>query len=287
MVARPADVWTVHVMTTRERIGTDLFMAAEDDKATATRLTALGGTQSPESDRAASVLSEPAFELTLGGVVWQAAEMKDLGTLAEEGANVTAGVERTRKNIRVATGVGLRWSRLLAKRTEAASQSESFLECTARRRGREGLKVEGQATSDLAGRAYFLDLETCADRRQAGGAESQGFRMVRLESLILSTKTEKDRVLHVGRQNDTLVTSLTRHLDTEIPRSQGNESELGSGTRSSVLVHEVLAGIRIEGGDGIAVAAGLLNMLPGESGKGRAQWGDWSVCRADQHRLVM
>jgi hypothetical protein len=48
---------------------TDLFMAAEDDEAATTRLAALRGAQSPEGDRAASVLSEPAFELALGGVV--------------------------------------------------------------------------------------------------------------------------------------------------------------------------------------------------------------------------
>jgi hypothetical protein len=48
---------------------TDLFMAAEDDEAATTRLAALRGAQSPEGDRAASVLSEPAFELALSGVV--------------------------------------------------------------------------------------------------------------------------------------------------------------------------------------------------------------------------
>jgi hypothetical protein len=111
--------------------------------------------------------------------------------------------------------------------------------------------------------------------------------VVRLESLVLSTETEQDRVLHVGGQNDALITGLTRHLDTEIPRSQRDECELGSSTRASVLVHQVLAGIRIKRSDSIAIAASLLDMLPGEGGKGRAQWGDGSVCRANQHRLVV
>lgn len=284
---RRAVVWTVHGMDYRVKDGTDLFMAAEDDKAAATRLATLRGAQSPEGDRAASVLSEPAFELALGGVVRQAAQMKDLGTLSKEGANVAASIKGTRENVRVAAGVCLRWARLLAERTKATSQSESLLERTAWRRRRESLEVEGQATSDLAGRADLLNLETSAYRRQARGAEGQGFRVVRLEGLVFSTKTEKNRVLHVSRQNDALVASLTWHLDTEIPGSQGNESKLGSSTRSSVLVHEVLASIRIESGDGITVAASLLDMLPGEGGKGRAQWGDGSVCRADQHRLVV
>ena len=48
---------------------TDLFMAAENNKAATTRLAALRGAQSPEGDRAAAVLSKPAFELALGSVV--------------------------------------------------------------------------------------------------------------------------------------------------------------------------------------------------------------------------
>jgi len=111
--------------------------------------------------------------------------------------------------------------------------------------------------------------------------------VVRLEGLVFSTKAEQNGMLHVRRQNNTLVTGLTRHLDTKVPRSQGNESKLGSSARTGVLVHQVLTGIRIKRSDGVAVAAGLLNMLPGESGKGRAQWCDGSVCRADQHRLVV
>lgn len=82
-------------------------MAAEDDKAAATRLTALRGAQSPEGDRAAAVLSEPAFELALGGIVRETAQVEDLGTLAEEGANVATGIERTGEDVRVAAGVGL------------------------------------------------------------------------------------------------------------------------------------------------------------------------------------
>lgn len=284
---RRASVWTVHGGDYRVKDGTDLFMAAEDNEAAATRLAALRGTQSPEGDRAAAVLGEPAFELALGGVVRQTAQVKDLGTLAEEGADVAAGIEGTGEDVRVAAGVCLRRARLLAERTEAASQCESFLERAAWRRRGESLEVEWKATGDLAGRADFLNLETSADRRQAGRAEGQSFRVVRLEGLVLSTKTEQNGVLHVSRQNNALVTGLTRHLDTEIPGSQGDESELGSSARSGVLVHQVLAGISIESSDGITVAASLLDMLPGKGGKGGAQWGDGSVCRADQHGLVV
>ena len=82
-------------------------MAAEDNKAATARLAALRGAQSPECDRAAAVLSEPALELALGGIVRETAQVEDLGTLAEEGANIAAGVERAGEDVRVATGVRL------------------------------------------------------------------------------------------------------------------------------------------------------------------------------------
>ena len=106
-------------------------MAAEDDKAATAGLTTLRGAQGPECDRTTAVLCEPALKLALGGVVGQTAQVENLGALAKEGANVAAGVERTSENVRVATGVCLRRAGLLAERTEAAGESESFLERTA------------------------------------------------------------------------------------------------------------------------------------------------------------
>ena len=147
--------------------------------------------------------------------------------------------------------------------------------------------MEGKATSDLARGTDLLNLETGTDRGQTGGAEGQSLRVVGLESLVLRAQAKQNRMLHIGGQNNALVASLTRHLDTEVPGSQGDESKFGSGTRAGVLVHEVLAGVCIEGGDSITVATGLLDMLPGQGGKGRAQRGDGSVCRADQNRLVV
>jgi hypothetical protein len=262
-------------------------MAAENDKAATTGLTTLRGAQGPECDRTAAVLREPALKLALGGVVGQTTQVEDLGSLAEEGADVAAGVERTSENIRVATGVCLRWTGLLAERTEAASQSKSLLESATRRRWSQSLEVEGKATSDLAWRTNLLDLESSTDGRQTRRAESQSLGVVGLESLVLRTKTKQDRMLHVSGQNNALVAGLAWHLDTKVPGSQSDESKLGSGTGTSVLVHEVLAGIGIEGSDSITVATSLLDMFPCESGERRAQRGDGSVCRADQNRLVV
>jgi hypothetical protein len=262
-------------------------MAAENDKAATTGLTTLRGAQGPECDWTTAVLREPALKLALGGVVGQTAQVEDLGALAEEGANVAAGVERTSENIRVATGVCLRRTGLLAERTKAASQSKGLLKSATRRGRSESLEVEGKATSDLARRTNLLDLESSTDGRQTRRAEGQSLGVVGLESLVLGTETKQDRVLHVRGQNNALVAGLARHLDTKVPGSQSDEGKLGSSTGTSVLVHEVLAGIGIEGSDSITVATGLLNMLPGQSGERRAQRGNGSVCRADQNRLVV
>lgn len=266
---------------------TDLFVTAEDDKAAAAGLAALRCAQSPERDRATAVLGEPALELALGGVVGETAEVEDLGALTKESANVAAGVERARKDVGVAGRVRLRWARLLAERTKAAGQGERLLKSAARRRRRESLKVEGKATGDFARGADLLNLETGANGGQAGGAEGESLGVVGLESLVFAAKTEQDGMLHVGGEDDALVAGLTRHLHTQVPGSQGDKGELGSSARAGVLVHKVLAGVSIEGGNGITEAASLFDVLPGQGGKGGAQRGDGSVCRADQHGLVV
>lgn len=245
-------------------------MAAEHNKATAARLSSLGRAESPECDRTSTVLGEPALELALGGVVRKTAKMQDLGALAQESTHVAARIERAGKDVWVARWVRLRGTRLLRQRPQAASQSESLLQSAARRGRCERLEMERQTTSDLARRADLLHLKTSADRRQARGAERQRLRVVRLESLVLAAQTKEHWVLEVRWEYHALVTSFARHLHTEVPRRQGDESKLGCSTRAGVLVHEVLGGVGIEGGDGIAEAAGVLNVLPSQGGKGGA-----------------
>lgn len=266
---------------------TYLLVAAKDDKAAAAGLATLRGAQSPESDRATAVLGEPALELALGGVMRETAKVKDLRALAQESANVAAGVKRAGEDVRVAGRVGLRRAGLLAERTKAAGQGKGLLKSATGRRGRKRLEVERKATGNLAGRANLLDFKTGANGRQAGGAEGESLGVVRLEGLVLATETKEDRVLHVRGQDDALVASLTRHLNAEVPGSQSDKGKLGSGTGSGITVYEVFVGIGIESGNGITVAASLLDMLPGEGGQGGAQRGDGSVCRADQHGLVV
>ena len=81
---------------------THLFVAAEHNKATAARFSSFWRTQSPECDRPAAVLREPAFQFALGSVMWKTAEVQHLGALAEERTHITPGIERARHDIWIA-----------------------------------------------------------------------------------------------------------------------------------------------------------------------------------------
>ena len=111
--------------------------------------------------------------------------------------------------------------------------------------------------------------------------------MVRLEGLVFAAKAEQDRVLQVGREDYILVTGLARHLDTQVPRGQGDEGEVWRIRRLSVLVDEVLFGVGVEGHDGVTEGTSIADMLPSEGGQGGAERSDWRVDRFDEHTLVM
>jgi len=143
---------------------TDLLMAAEHDESAAAWLAALRGAQGPEGNGTSAVLCEPALQLALGRVVGESAEVQHFGALSQESTYVAACVERASQNVRVSLWVRLRGARLLHQRAQAASKGHSLLERAAGRRRSQGLKVEGQAACDFAGRANLLDFETSADR---------------------------------------------------------------------------------------------------------------------------
>lgn len=147
--------------------------------------------------------------------------------------------------------------------------------------------MERQTTRYLARGADFLNLEASADRRQAGGAESQGLGVVGLEGLVLAAETEEYGVLEVGWKHHVLVTSLTRQLNAKIPRRQGDESERRRSARSRVLGHKVLAGVGVEGRNGVTETASLTDVLPGEGRQRGAERGDGRVDRLDEDRLVV
>lgn len=143
--------------------------------------------------------------------------------------------------------------------------------------------MERQATGNLARRAYFLDLETSADRGQAGGAKGKSLWVMRLEALVLPTKTKEHRVLKVWRQDDVLVPGLAWQLHTQIPRSQCYECKGRVGTRASVLWDEMFGGVGVKGVDGVAESASVLDVLPSQCSKRGAERRDGCVDGPDEH----
>lgn len=87
--------------------------------------------------------------------------------------------------------------------------------------------------------------------------------MVLLPSLIFLAQVKGSRVLKVGRQNDSLVASLTGQLDTQVPGIECDKDKV------EVLRGKVFGSKGIEAVNGIAEASGVSNMLPGECGKAR------------------
>ena len=270
-----------------ERVGTDLLVTAKDDEATATRFATLGRADSPEGDGAAAELREPALKLALGGVVGEAGEVDDLGTLAEEGADVTAGIERAGEDAGSSAGVGRRRTRLLEERPEAAGEGESLLQCTARRRWSESLQMEGETAGNLSGGAHLFDLKASTNGGEVGGAEREGLWVVRLEGLIFAAKTEEDWVLEVRRENDALVTSLAGQLYAEVPRHESDEGEGRSVTRVGILGSEIVLCVGVECENGSAEVSGIADVLPCQGGERGAKWGNWGVDWPDQDGLVV
>jgi hypothetical protein len=79
--------------------------------------------------------------------------------------------------------------------------------------------------------------------------------------LIFCAKVEGARMLKVRREDDGLVTGLTRQLDPEIPGIQSHKREL------QVRLQQVLLYEGVKTVDGFAECAGMLDVLPGQSGQ--------------------
>ena len=94
-------------------------------------------------------------------------------------------------------------------------------------------------------------------------------------------------MLEIAWQHDVLVTSLTRHLHTQIPWHQRHEGEGWWCIWTSVLVNEVLVGVSIECIDGIAERACVANVFPGQGSQTSAQRCNWSINRFDQDTLMV
>lgn len=123
--------------------------------------------------------------------------------------------------------------------------------------------MEREVVLDRGGRLNRLYLKGCTDIGQRAGAERKRFGMVLLPALVLCTQIERARVLEVRWENYGFVTSLTRKLNTEIPRVKRHEGEF------QVIRQQVLLSKGIEAVDSIAECAGVADMLPCQGGQTR------------------
>lgn len=189
----------------------------------------------------------------------QAAQMKDLAALCQEGANIRSCVHGTGQDF----GMFMRGLRLADQTSEDSGQRDGFFHGPPRRRWRQCLQMERKIVLDWRGGLDRFDLEGSADIGQGAGTKRQRLRVVGLPSLVLGTKVKGARVLQVRRQNDGLVSSLTGQLYAEIPGVEGHEREL------EILGDEVFLGEGIKPVDGIAEGPCIANMLPREGGQAR------------------
>jgi hypothetical protein len=187
--------------------------------------------------------------------------VKNLAALRQEGANISTGIHGSGEDIWVLMG----WLRLADQTTEHSGQCDGLLHSSAWRSWRQGLQVEGQVVLDRGAGLDGFDLERSTDVGEHGRAEGERFRVVLLPSLVLGAEIEGTGVLEVWRENDGLVSGLTRQLDTEVPRVEGDEGEI------EVLGGQMLRGEGVEAVDGITEGTGIANVFPGEGREARCR----------------
>lgn len=119
-------------------------MGRKDGKAGACGLVLVRSAKSPESNGSATELSEPALQFRLGGVVWQATEVKNLTPFGKESPDICVGIHRTGQNL----GVLVRRLRLADETPQDPSESNGLVHSTTRRGGRQCLQVEGEVVLD-------------------------------------------------------------------------------------------------------------------------------------------
>jgi hypothetical protein len=87
-------------------------------------------------------------------------------------------------------------------------------------------------------------------------------------------------MLQVRGENDGLVASFTRKLNTEIPGIESNEDEV------EVLGGQVLGSECIESGDSVSKGTSVSNMFPSQSCQARTQGSNGGVNRLNKDALV-
>ena len=85
--------------------------------------------------------------------------------------------------------------------------------------------------------------------------------MMLLPSLIFGAQIKGPRVLEVGREHDSFVSRLTRKLNAQVPRVEGDKGKFG------VVGYEVILCEFVKAIDGVTEGARCANMLPCEGGQ--------------------
>lgn len=238
-----------------------LFVGRKDGKAGARRLVLLRGSQSPKCNGTATKLGEPALELGLGGIVGQAGHVKNFTSLRQESTNIGSGVHWTGQDIGVLLG-GLG----LANQTpQDSGECNGLLHGTAGRSRSQCLQMKGEVVLDGCAGLDGLDFKSRTDVGEHRGAERQRLGVVLLPALVFSAEVEGSRVLQIGGEDNSLVTSLAGKLNPEVPRIESDKGKV------EVLGGQVLGSKSIESRDRISKGSRVSDVLPSEGSQARCE----------------
>lgn len=123
--------------------------------------------------------------------------------------------------------------------------------------------MEGEIMFDRSRGLDRLDFQCCANVRKCTGAKRKRLGMVCLPSLVFGPQIERARMLEVGGQHNSFVTSFTGKLDSQVPRIQSDKSEL------EVVREQVFLCEGVETIDRITKGPGVADLVPGQSGETR------------------
>lgn len=141
--------------------------------------------------------------------------------------------------------------------------------------------MERQVVLDGRARLDSLHLEGGADVGERRGAEREGLGVMLLPSLVFGAQIKGPRVLEIRGENNGLVTSFSRELDTQVPGIERDEHEV------EVLGRQVLGSEGIKAVDSVSEGAGVADMLPRQGCQ--ARWWRvgqrWPVRREAQRAL--
>ena len=117
------------------------------------------GSKGPESNRTSTKLGKPAFQLALGGVVWETTHVKDLATFGEERSNVGTSVHRAGEHV----GVLVSWLGFSDQTAENSSKRDGLFHGPSRRGRSESLQMKGQIVLDRSRCLYGFHLKCGTD----------------------------------------------------------------------------------------------------------------------------